>query len=441
MERDKEMPCLLKLIPMKIIRLILFLTFYLPQLKAQSIDSVAQLILKYNYQAALAIIDRIPADSMDLESMYLKATALKALSKFPEAIQYYNHIFITDSTNVQIAIELADCHKSVMNHKKALELYDHALQTDPDNRYLMHLLATICMTMEQYGRAKSYYLKACINDTSVFLLKQIGLCYEKEVVDDSAIYYYRRAMIWNSDDYQPVFRLGNLYKDQRKYGLGIAVTDSFLLKHPENRDINRLSGYLQYLNQSFTKAIERFNQCLSIGDSSLFVHKYLGYSYFRNADHPNAIKYLEKVYAVDSMEAELCYALALSHDPPENLRYFNSAINLASPIVTVLAQVYGDLSLALTKNWQYDEALQALLKARELLPGDVALTYKIGIHYDNWMDDKPMALRYYKEFLSTRTDTASSYIITGTSVINQEDYTHAENRIRDIEIVMGPGQP
>jgi len=164
----------------------------------------------------------------------------------------------------------------------------------------------------------------------------------------------------------------------------------------------------------------------------------MGYSYFKMNDFPNAIKYLEKVYALDSSDAELCYALGLAHDPPENIKYFYAAINLGLPIVTILSQVYSDLSLALTKAWRYDEALEVLYKAHELAPRDISIIYKIGMHYDNWMDDKKMALKYYKAFLATRTDSTSEYIVTGSSVFTQGDYIHAENRIKDIEIKMIP---
>jgi tetratricopeptide (TPR) repeat protein len=297
----------------------------------------------------------------------------------------------------------------------------------------MQMLAGIYITTEQFGKAKEWYLKACTNDTSVFVLKQIGWCCDKLLQDQEAEYYYIKAINLDPDDYQPVFRLGNLYKDQRDYEQAIAVTDSFLTRHPDNREVTRLSGYAHYLNQTFRKSIARYQCSLELSDSSAFVLKYLGYSYFKLAEYPNAIKYMEKVYTVDSSDADLCWALGLAHDVPQNIRYFERAITLGLPVLTAMAKVYLDLSLAYTKAWRYNEALDALNNALSLRPGDAGVIYKLAVHYDNWMDDKLSALKYYKEFMATHPDDSSDYFMTGISVVNRSDYDQAERRIKDIE--------
>jgi tetratricopeptide (TPR) repeat protein len=202
----------------------------------------------------------------------------------------------------------------------------------------------------------------------------------------------------------------------------------------------RLSGYLHYLNQDFQDAVDRFGNSLRLGDSSLFVWKYLGYSYFKQNDFPNTIAYLGKVFEKDSSDAELCYALALANDTPESIRYFYAAINLTSPAIPILSDLFRDLSLALTKDRKYEEGLDALLRALALTPRDASLIYRVGIHYDNWMDDKVTALKYYHDFMVTRTDPDAPFVVTGTSIIDQDDYRHAERRIKDIEEKLFPGQ-
>jgi tetratricopeptide (TPR) repeat protein len=142
---------------------------------------------------------------------------------------------------------------------------------------------------------------------------------------------------------------------------------------------------------------------------------------------------MEKVYTVDSSDADLCWALGLAHDVPQNIRYFERAITLGLPVLTAMAKVYLDLSLAYTKAWRYNEALDALNNALSLRPGDAGVIYKLAVHYDNWMDDKLSALKYYKEFMATHPDDSSDYFMTGISVVNRSDYDQAERRIKDIE--------
>lgn len=424
---------------MKTISPFLLLFIFLRPSMAQNKDSIVALMQVYDYQGALQQISKISPDSLDAETLYMKAVAFKALSKFPEAITCFDLLYKRDTTNIKVALELADCYKSTNNNRKPQELYEKALLLNPANKYLMQLLAGCYFTTEQYEEAKKLYLQACELDTSVFLLKQTGLCCEKMQQDEEAIFFYKRAMVWNPDDYQPAFRLANLYKNLREYDNGIAIADSFLKRVPDNRDVMRLCGYLHYLNKNFPKAISRFEQSLALSDSSVFVHKYLGFSYFKQNEFPKAIANLEKVFAVDSSDTELCYALGLAHDVPKNIRYFKTVINQVTPAIPTLSTVYQDLALALTKNWKYDQALAALMKARELTPGDPAVLYKIGVHYDNWMDDKAMAVKYYRDFLETKSVIGEGfYAVTATSVVSKEDYEHAGNRIHDIEAVWMP---
>jgi tetratricopeptide (TPR) repeat protein len=435
---DKEaskVPQTPKYIIMK--KTILFLAFLFIVLStgAQTKDSIASLIQQFDYYGALQQINKLPLDSIDNQLRHHKADALKALSRFDEAIVCLENIYETDSTDLKLTLELADCYKSALNYSKPQELYEKALHLHPGNKYLMQLLAGNYMTTEQYKKAKSLYLNACDNDTTVFLLKQIAGCYEKLGQDDYAIFYYQRAAHWNPNDYQPAFRLASIYKNQHKFEKSIAITDSFLMRFPDNRDVNRLSAYLHYAIGDFSTAIEGFEQCLKLSDTSAFVLKYLGYSYFKLNDFQKTIRCLEKIFAVDSTDAEMCYVLGLSHDVPQNIRYFNSAINQTSPVVNMLSIIFQDLALALTKDWKYNDALAALMKASELAPRDPAILYKIGVHYDNWMDDKRIALKYYREFLSTRGGNMDTpFVITGTSVVTQSDYLHAEQRIQDIEL-------
>jgi tetratricopeptide (TPR) repeat protein len=400
---------------------------------SQNIDSISTLMDQYDYQGAIDAIEKSDTGVTDYRLLKLKAVSLKTMSKFSEAIVCYDSIYQSDTANMGILVELADCYKAMMNYQKPLELYEKALKIRPKNHYIMQLIAGVYLTMEKFREAGHYYQMACMNDTSGFLLKQIGLCYEKELEEVLAIEYYNKAIQWSPDDYQPVFRLANLYKNKLKIDLGLAVTDSFLSIGHMSVDVVRLSGYLHYLNQDFVGAVERFANSLTLGDSSLFVWKYLGYSYFKQNDFPNTIACLGKVFEKDSSDAELCYALALAHDVPESIRYFYAAINLTSPAIPILSDLFRDLSLALTKDRKYEEGLDALLRALELTPRDASLIYKVGIHYDNWMDDKNTALKYYRDFMVTRTDPDAPFVVTGTSIIDQDDYRHAERRIKDIE--------
>ena len=419
----------------KTLYLIPFLFFFL-QLHAQTQDSITSLIRQYNFQAALEQINAIDPDSIDAETMYLKATALKALSRYREAISCLEEIYQVDSSDLRSALELADCYRTVSNFKKPQEIYEKLLVWHPGNRYLLHLIAGTCMNNGQYARALEYYLTACAGDTTAFLLKQIAACCEKTGSVDSAILFYNKAIACDPDDYQPVFRLANLYKNLDDYESGILVTDQYLIREPDNLDVNRLNGYLQYLMRNFSISAERFQHCSDLKDTSAFINKYLGYSYFRLGKYDRTVEYLGKVLGTGNEDAEMYYVMGLCHDVPVNIAYLDTAIRMVTPAVSFLSEVYQYLALALTKTAAYDSALALLLKAHELTPDDIQLLNKIGTHYDNWMENKPMALKYYRDFLATRSFVVHQ-ITNGKPVFDYE-YKMVEDRIRELERQMTP---
>src|SRR5512145_1265160 len=112
---------------MKIILPFLILFIFLRPSMAQNKDSIAALMQVYDYQGALQKMNQINPDSVDAETLFLKAVAFKALSKFPEAITCFDLLYNGDTANIQVTLELADCYKSINNNRKPQELYEKAL--------------------------------------------------------------------------------------------------------------------------------------------------------------------------------------------------------------------------------------------------------------------------------------------------------------------------
>jgi len=398
-------------------------------------DSIATLIRQYDYQAALREIDSIPADSINLQTLYLKATALNGLSRFKEAIACFETLYAADSSNLKIAIELADSYKSVADSKKSLKVYEEALVHHPGNPFLMQLLAGAYFSNTQYDRARLYYSAACRADTSTYLLKQLAACYGKLGAVDSVIYCYEQAIRLDSADYQPVFRLAGVYQDQKKYENGIQITDAYLRNYPDNIDINRLSGYLCFLTHNYPKAVVQFLYCTGLGDTSEFVNKYLGYSYFKLNQSENAILYLEKCLAADSTNAELYYVLGLSYGYiqwDKSVASMNKAAALLSPSVKLTSEVYQDLSEIHTRHKKYEQGLAALVKAWELTPHDTLMLYKVGSYYDTWINDTTLALKFYYNFMATQKPVSASESPSDASVQTASYYIVVENRIHDL---------
>ena len=421
-------------------RILLILLFCSVQMNliAQNNDSIALFMQQFEYLKALDKINRMDKNGSDLQLLDLKATALKGLNRYLEAIPVYKRSLENDSADLRNITSLANCYQSIGDYKNAQQFYKKALKLSPDNNYLYQQLADACFMDDAFESAFSNYFTAYTADSSYYLSKQIARCFDNLGKSDTAIYYYRKANALNPVDFQTAYRLANLYKQNKDYPSAILVTDSFLNNDSTNMKMLKLSGYLNFLNKDYPAAILSFKKCISLSDTSDFTCKYLGYSYFKEKEFELAKDYLEKAFQKDTTNVELCYTLGLSCDysvyKKLGIEYLGKTIELATPSPIFLSQVYQDLAAANTGYYKYEEALQCYLKAYELNPSDTILIFKIAGHYDNWIKDKNNALKYYQVFMATRPEHKKplpKMPLSGGIVVSYYDYV--ERRMGEIK--------
>ncbi len=421
-----------------ILYLSLFIALLVSQcvhLYAQKLDSVHFFIEQYEYQKAIDIIDSIADYDEDPEILNLKIASLKGLQKYREAIPYLEKLYLNDSVNVKRITELANAYQMLGNFVAARKFYHKALEINPDNYYLVQQLADSYYQADNFSLAKQYYLTAFRSDSAFHLSRQLARCYENLEMLDSAKYYYRIALSFVPDDYQSTYLLANLFKLSEEYDKGIALTNSYLPRDSTNIKMLRLNGFLYFLNKDYPISRARFERSIALNDTSTFVFKYLGYSYFHTSEFEQAKDYLEKAFLQDTLNADLCYALGLSCDysvyKELGIYYLNKTIDLLIPAPSYLSQVYQDLAHVYTGNYKYNEALGAYLTAYELTPADTLLIFTIASHYDNWLKDKTTALIYYQKFMDTRPKNNKPLPkMPGVMVLSYYDYV--ERRMSEI---------
>jgi tetratricopeptide (TPR) repeat protein len=373
--------------------------------QARDYDSISIYIQRYEYQKAIDKIDAIDKYNSDLSLLDLKATALKGLNKYQEAIKAYEKLLMNDTGDLKNIIEIANCYQSLGDYKKAHTYYKKAIKISPYNNYLY---------------------------------QQLAKCFDNLGKTDTAIFFYQEAFNLNPMDFESAYRLANLYKQNEDYKTAINITDTFLINNSTNLRMLKLNGYLNFLNKDYIKAITSFEKCVSQEDTSDFTNKYLGYSYFRAGEYMKAKDYLEKAFQKDTSNVELCYILGLSCDysvyKKLGIQYLSKTIELATPSAAFLSQVYQDLAAANTGFYKYEEALEAYMKAYELTPNDTLLIFKIASHYDNWIKDKEKALKYYQAFMETRPKERAEppeIPMPGGIVVSYYDYV--ERRMGEIK--------
>ena len=415
--------------------LIFFFSTVFLNLQAQVPDTLKLLMDQYDYQRAIDLMDKIDGHEEKQELLELKIAALMGMNLYQESLPYFQQLYLQDSTNVSRIVEFANCYQSLGNYQAAQKLYQKALEIYPQNNYVRQQLANSYFKLDDFTEAKNLYLFAYTRDSSFFLARQLGVCYDNLDLKDTAIYYYKISLAFNPFDFESTYRLANLHKQQEEYPMGIALTDNYLLRDSTNFKMLRLSGFLHFLNGSYDRSVKRFERCVVSGDTSDFVNKYLGYSYFRTGEFELAKDYLEKAFLKDTTNADLCYVLGLSCDysiyKKLAIYYLNKTIELLTPSPEYMSHVYQDLAVANTGYSKFNDALDAYLAAYELTPNDTLLIFKIASHYDNRTDDKETALLYYQKFMDTRPRNKNALPkMPGMMVISYYDYV--EKRMAEI---------
>jgi tetratricopeptide (TPR) repeat protein len=369
-------------------------------------DSIRYLLDNCQYQFALDLINSRIGSGTDPVWYYYKGLALKGVLKYPEAIESFQSALRYDPNNLRIINELSNTLIILGDYKTALKYLAGAYATDQDPALLAEISATL-YAMEAYEEALDIYNQLLEKDTAnSFLLRSVAKCYDNLNKTDSAIAYYEKAIARTPSDNLSVIKLGNLYIKNKSYKKGIELTELYRVSDTSNFKINRLNAYFFLLNQEYNTAKERFIRCIEQTDTVDFVYKYLGTSYFKLQKQDTAKIYLDKAYRLDSLDAQTCYFLGMacsgSYFKELGIYYLNRAIALMNPDPNYLSGMYQNLAEACNGFYKYQEGLDALLRAHELNKKDTLLLYKIAVQYE-WLKDKKLALKYYTDFMSTRS--------------------------------------
>ncbi len=412
---------------------------------AQSMDSARYFFQQYEYGKAINQLDRMEVESNNLEYLELNAKAHKSLHKYSEAINAYKQLISLDSTDLQYLIEIADCYQTAGNYKEAEYYLKMAHLTSPDNIYIKKELGDLFYKNVKYDSALTYYNNIYQQESSFYYARQIGRCFTKLELIDTAIYFFQKALEDNPTDFNTLYQLAEIYKKKVDYDQAISYTDTYLAYDSMNLKMLKMRGYLNFLNKHFGASINDLEKCYMQNDSSEFVRKFLGLGYYKRAQYFKAQPHLMSAFKSDTSNLSLCYALGitsnLTYDYELGVLYLNKTLQLSIPEPDFLSMVYQDLALVKINLSRFEEALIDYLEAYRHTPGDALLLFKMGIHYDQNLKDMQNALKYYQKFMTTRPPVNDE----GDAADNLENnelnsyYDYVDGRISEIkeEMFMG----
>jgi tetratricopeptide (TPR) repeat protein len=402
-------------------------------LSAQN-NAIQNAIKNYDYELAIKLISKErKTPEMDL----LQAKCFKNISKYAEAIKILEELFKQNMDN-SVVYELADCYQQSGNYAKAKTYYFMALQSAPAIRFARLNYVNILYKLKDFRHTIGECKAILKSDSLAVLYPILGDSYLQLPKMDSAIYYYKKAIDANSDDFNSLSKLAKLYQQTEKYDLLVSSTNEYIQRDSTNQLINQFNGIGYCMTGNFGKAISQLDKLNQYGDSSLLTNFYLGASYMALDDFYSAYKPLQTAYNTDSASSKICFyygKVAVEYGDTKNgIRILERGLGIITPPDSMLYNYHYKLSEGYQQIHNGVEALKHLQLAAKYNPNSKMTLYKIASTYDTMLNNKTEALNYYRQFMLTQSKPkADNSKKNETPNLNRMSYyTIAEKRINEL---------
>ena len=432
-------------------RIIIFL-FFLSCVICNGQDKLREAIDRYDYKAALNIIDSLVAeigtDSVALaqnkgtviDLALQKSRCLRRLYRMSEAVDVLAEVLYLDQFNIELMADLAESHMQAGNSMDAFNLYGILTQMQPDNPYFKICQARILYREKQYEESIAACKVITAQDTIPEILSITADAYKSLGKADSALVYYNHVLAMRPGHVPTMSKKADILLSEKQYIPVIEMSREYLEEDPDNMTMLPIYGLALHLQGSYPLSIEQFEHQRDLGDDSYAVHYYLGLNHYMMDNWPRAVEELEKAYQIDSSDVTLVYQLAhaKSHMPimtgmeshrlnPESERLYSKALEMLQPSPTMMHNIYGSMAMARHTIAQYAEAIKYYELSYKYNPKNISALSSIGYCYER-LKNYTKALEYYERYLKLGKPGTEGYRFVELSInyVKQEKFMEEE---------------
>lgn len=370
-----------------------------------SLKLIDEYLKTAQYRCALALLD-----SMNLTDTLLEKKAIchVNLYEYPQAIAILYKLSRENTGNIPVRLRLASIYEAVQKYSLALACYEELMELDPANDYYKIQKANSLYACEKINQALEQYKALCDSCDNVYLLKRLAMCYEKLNNDKSARYYY--AMAWDQDttDVYAAASLVKLLIKGGQYELAKFASDRYIAFDSTYNTMNSLNAYAYYNLNMYKEAAQRFEKCLQRGDSSLFVTRGLGTTYFFMENDSLANPMLELAYKADTTNSQVLYALAQTcfnlEKYQDAIKYYEILLEKDIPSDYKLYRYYSAIGDAYHKGGRLEPAVRSFFMASARTTDNeehMILYEKLANIYDYELNSYLNAVNYYNKYRVT----------------------------------------
>jgi len=381
-------------------------------------ENIQVMIDDFNYDKALILLDSaITEDQTSTEWYTTKGKVLRSLYDYEKAVQCFEKVLELDSTNNQVLIEIANTYKLQEDYPHSIHYFSKALERDTTNTFLKLECGNCYLLNKAYPEALKEFSDIYHKDTlNCYAIKMLAYIYNKINLPDISKMFYQEAIIINPSDYSSVLGLNNVLMGQNKYQEGIQLTEKYIKSiDAKNKWINSANALLYLKNKQHDMAIKRFSNCLVLNDTTAFIYKHLGISYYSIDSFDVAKTYLEKAYQLDPDDVNTMQFLGLacskSYYKELGIFYIEKAVAHYAPMEEDMAYIYLKLD-EVCKAWSVcpaEKKLAASIKAYQFNSKNPNSAFNLAAEYEN-VKNYAKAIEFYQLYLdavpeATRKDS------------------------------------
>ena len=372
----------------------------------------------------LWMVAGIPLCAQDAhrDSVFTQARYLKSIYRTDDAIELLSALVQPGAMDETVLSELADCHFQSGAYEDAAGTYFMLSSFRPDN-----VLYKI-RQMQAFYRLKAFPEsiqagRAVLQlDSIPAVVSYVGDAFRQMEQQDSALWYYRRALAMKPMNESVVAKAVNVYITKGDYDGAVAVTEPFLAEDPDNTTIAPLKGLALYRKGDYDAAVEVFQRQEDIGNDSYPIHYYLGQSYWHTEVIYRAQKELLAAWQIDSSDVNLAYAIAAvltesRYDFEDGVKpWLDKAWEMIQPdplIASRIQQQYGLGYYRTQETW--DKAIEHYKEAYRYNPKSISSLSTIAYCYEMKKDYR-RALQWYEKYLQVARPGSQGYEFAKKSV-------------------------
>lgn len=370
------------------------------------------------FAEAITLLDSVVTVKPLSDAYYTLGLCYQATLDFKKAIPVLTLSLRLDSTALSTYRALGQCYRTLGLPAEAKNIYQRALLIDSVNVAILNAYSALLYEQEQYSEAVDCYEKlAQMYPENSFIHAQIARCYVKlpERPDAQAHVniHYSWALREDTANVPLTIEYAQflLSKNTRNSLNGaLSYLNNVLQYAPNNSAIYKEKGKVYIRLNDHRQSVEAFQRCLALKDSSDFILRELGISYFRLKQFDSAEIFLAKANPPENLEPARIDTRGASFlgivkrelkKYDEAMLYFDkTAEGLKRSSV---AAMYIQMGLTQKLADKPEKALALYKQAQTLDTANADTFYEIATLYDGSLKDKKSAALFFKRFLERAT--------------------------------------